>query len=766
MAIRPAKTRILIATSAVLAAMLLLAGWQVIQWLQQPGLSVGNAKPSTLYPWLLLIAVTGFFIVAGLLWALLLKTRACHRAESGLQELTRHRDGHLFDITELKSSEQVLRGAIQRLEAAQKLAHFGDWTFDLATGNVNWSPEVYTLLGRDMALGPPGFAEMVDMPLEGPQPMAAAFELAQTMGEPQYFELSTRRLDDTVVMLDVIVQPVSDASGNVTGLRGTMHDVTARKALEQRMSAGKDAAEAASHAKSSFLATMSHEIRTPLNGMLGLLELISLTPASPEVRTALNDVRDSGQSLQRIIDDILDFSKVEAGKLEIRPEASSLVDVVESVHRIYSGSASSVGLEFQLHVDPAISPTLMLDALRIRQILSNFVSNAIKFTPHGRIELRVVLVEREGDIERLRFEVQDTGIGIASDEQESLFEPFEQAQGTASRFGGTGLGLSISRRLAELMDGRVSMSSAVGTGTTMSLEISAAIADPDLAPRRIPDEQRAREALTGMISRSVSAADTDALILVVDDHPTNRMVMRSQINALGYAAEDVESGAAALEQWRSNRFSLVLTDLNMPGMSGFDLSRQIRAAEATRTGPRTPIIACSANAIAGVREDCMNAGMDDYIAKPTRLTELAEKIARWLPTSSAQPHTGTFEQPSPVIDAGERPVAVPEAVVPVAHTIRGDASPPISERALELFRKVNDADTSQLLEAFERGDMAAITHTAHRIKGACGFIGATGLASICGMIEQAGREEDGPGVNWLMDLFHLELEQLNARLDT
>ncbi|MEO6154826.1 MAG: response regulator [Thermomonas sp.] len=223
------------------------------------------------------------------------------------------------------------------------------------------------------------------------------------------------------------------------------------------------------------------------------------------------------------------------------------------------------------------------------------------------------------------------------------------------------------------------------------------------------------------------------LILVVDDHPTNRMVMRSQINALGYASEDVESGSVAIERWQTGNFSLVLTDLNMPIMSGYDLSRRIREIEAGSSGTRIPIIACSANVIPGVVEECVAAGMDDYIAKPISLQVMREKLAKWLP--------------------------VP---VPTADRKEGIS---IGQRALAHFREVNDVDVMHLLDAVEHGDMGAVAHMAHRIKGACGFIGATGLASVCGMIEQAGREERSVALAGLIDALRIEQEQLYATLD-
>lgn len=692
-------------------------------------------------------------------------------------------NGHLFDITEIRLTEQALRDATQRLEYAQSVAHLGDWACDFATGEVTCSPQMYELLGRKRALGPPSLAEVVELPLEGPQPMADAFEQAQATGETQSFEASTLRPDGSVVTLEVIVLPVFDATGNVTGMRGTMQDISARKAMEERLTLAKEAADATNQAKSAFLATMSHEIRTPLNGMLGLLELISLTPIDREIRNALEAARDSGHALQRITDDILDFSKVEAGKLEIFPEPSRLQDLVDSLQRTYAGSAKSLGLALNMHVDPDIRPVLMLDALRLRQILSNLISNAIKFTPKGSVELRVRSDGSDSQLECLRFEVIDTGIGISSEDQTLLFQDFEQAHSIANRFGGTGLGLSISRRLAELMGGHVSMSSKPGVGTTMTLHMVALVSNTALAPQVSELRPMDNNGLSHQAFNTNPAAlppetfsegqapaygvgvlnDSKALILVVDDHPTNRMVLRQQMNALGYRAEDVGSGAEALEKLRTDRFSLVLSDLNMPGMSGYDLTRQVREIEAAKEGHRIPIIACSANAIAGVMQECMIAGMDDYIPKPINLRMLSEKLSQWLPVHLQSSQVSTSSQHEPVEFAIEGSDPGHEPGVP---TIRPGNERAITQRARAHFREVNDADVMQLMEAIQMSDMEAITHMAHRIKGACGFINATGLASVSGMIEQAGRAKDAAGIAWLIDVFNLELEQLNATLDS
>jgi PAS domain S-box-containing protein len=578
----------------------------------------------------------------------------------------------------------------------------------------------------------------------GPE-MTAMWE---KLGRGQSHTRTSRRIvrGGGLLWLQANYNPILAPEGKPYKIVAFGTDVTDQVMMKDALAEAKEAAEAANRAKSSFLATMSHEIRTPMNGVLGMLELLTLTRLDAEQRSTLDVVRDSGRTLQRIIDDILDFSKIDAGKLDLRPVPSSISSAVDTARDIFSGNASSKGLILTSRVDPTISPALLFDPIRLRQILCNFVSNAIKFTAKGQIEISAQLLGQHEGKDRIRISVTDTGVGISADDQGRLFQPFVQgAAETKMRPAGTGLGLTICRRLAQLMDGSVGMVSALGVGTTMSVELSLRVCDPnEMQPDEIADPGEFLKT-TAMRRRAPSPARAEiegTLALVVDDHPTNRTLLLRQINLLGYAAESAVNGSEAFEKWKSGRFGVVITDCNMPAMSGYELAQSIREFESARGTKRTPVIACTANAFDGEAEACFAAGMDAYLSKPVRLNDLGAKLDQWLPLASA---------------------VTPLDPAALAELTGGHQT---EEREILVgFRRAHDEDAAAIIRAIDQRDIPQVTIASHRIKGACRVIGANALADASEQIERACRAADWTLIHASVPAFRHELERLNLFLE-
>lgn len=412
--------------------------------------------------------------------------------------------------------------------------------------------------------------------------------------------------DGTDRWLRVCFEKQLDANGEWVGSIFLLQDVDKRKRQEIALLKAQREAEAATEAKSSFLANMSHEIRTPMNGVLGVLHLLKRRATTTETQKLVDEALACGSMLQQLLDDVVDFSKIEAGRLELASEPVDPRQMLESIANLLRPQAEDKGLS--LHVEIGDLPNwVACDAVRLRQSLFNLIGNAIKFTVWGSVTVRAQRCEAS---ERLRFEIEDTGIGISQAAQDSLFERFRQADvSTTRRFGGSGLGLAITRKLAQMMGGDVGVRSAVGEGSTFWLEIRAPITEPPSA---------------------IEAMSVDALdglrILVVDDNRTNRMILNKMLTGLGAHVHLAEDGERAVEAAQESPFDLIFMDIQMPGIDGIEATRRIRAA----SGPEasTPIVALTANVMLHQRREYLAAGMDGVVAKPISPSALLAEIAR------------------------------------------------------------------------------------------------------------------------------------------
>jgi PAS domain S-box-containing protein len=412
-------------------------------------------------------------------------------------------------------------------------------------------------------------------------------------------------------------------------------DIRERAAIMADLVQARRDAEQASRAKSEFVTTMSHELRTPMNGVIGMIGILEHSPLSAEQLKMLGVARESAASLMEIVENILDFSKIEAGRVDIERRPLEVASVVAKARALLGGLAAAQGVELATRIDAAVPTAMWGDRLRLSQVLINLLGNAIKFSSKHSVQARVdvsatVAVGAAG-ARTLELAVADNGVGMDAAALGRLFEPFSQADATTTRrFGGTGLGLAISRRLVELMGGRIDVVSVPRVGSTFTVHLPLEVApaapvDTEPAPLAAPPT-------ASPAGRRPAATLRPQKILVAEDNKFNQQVIVAQLNLLGYRSEIADDGRAALARWREGSFALLLTDLQMPEMDGFELTASVRREEVGRR--RLPILALTANALKGEAERCTAGGMDGYLTKPMQLAQLQAAIEHWLGAGS------------------------------------------------------------------------------------------------------------------------------------
>lgn len=541
----------------------------------------------------------------------------------------------------------------------------------------------------------------------------------------------------------------ADGSGD---LYGYVSDVTDQKALQADLLRAREEAESADRAKSAFLAMVSHELRTPLVAVTGTLEVLALDELDDRQRELTDVALRSASTLLAVIGDVLDFSKIESGHLDLDPRPVVVGRVVEELAAQYRHTASAKGVRLRARVDDALAPVHHVDADRLRQVLGNLVSNAIKYTPGGEVDLRVTVdaglraagdgggaggpgttdggraddpraavASGRGDIQTVTFEIADTGIGVAPEDQERLFAPFAQVR---SRTDGTGLGLVIARQLTEAMGGTLTMTSAVGEGTTMRVALPLPVSEEDeqhLLSSSRPGGTTARRRLP---SRAEAAADR-SLVLLIEDHPVNRAVLRRQLETIGFVTDVAADAGEALERLRAERYGLVLSDVQLPDRDGYALVREWRTEERAIPGrERVPIVALTASAVHGEEERCRAAGMDDLVTKPAPMAVLAGTLRRWLP------HVAWAES---VISGPSGGSGFDLDVL--REVTEGDVE--LEERLLRTYADSMREDLAAADRALEDADRDGLRRVAHQVVGASRTVGARRVADAALRLQRA-----------------------------
>jgi two-component system sensor histidine kinase/response regulator len=648
----------------------------------------------------------------------------------------------VFDVvTERKLAEAQLSKLSQAVEQSPESIIVTD-----LDGNIEFANDAFLktsgyareeVLGRNPRLLSSG---------KTPRETYAALWHALTRGDPWKGEFHNRRKDGSEYVEFAIISPIRQPDGRISHYVAVQEDITEKKRngaeldkyrnhleelVKQRtaeLARAKLAAEAANVAKSAFLANMSHEIRTPMNAILGLGYLLKRSGMTAEQGDRLDKIAMAGEHLLSVINDILDFSKIEAGKVELEEADFPLSAILDHVRSLIAESAREKGLAVE--VDYGDVPTwLRGDVTRLRQALLNLAGNAAKFTERGSISLRVKLLEDRGETLLVRFEVQDTGIGIAPDTFKRLFNAFDQADtSTTRKYGGTGLGLAITQRLARLMGGEADVESEVGVGSrfwfTARLQRGRTLAS-SVRPRA-----------KGNVETMISELHFGARVLLAEDDPINQEVAMALLNEVGLSVELAADGRQAVAKAASADYDLILMDMQMPEMDGLDATRAIRNLPGWAT---KPILAMTANAFDEDRKRCLKAGMNDFVAKPVEPARLFATLAAWLP----QRQSGTPASGMPAQGPAQDSAALRTRLAAIDDlnldwglaAVRGNLER--YRQLLDQFAAGHRDDMMRIAEQVAAGNASGAIRIAHTLKGSAGTLGLSRLQVEAEILEKA-----------------------------
>ena len=575
-----------------------------------------------------------------------------------------------------------------------------------------------------------------------------------TFGAIRNVEFQAHRRDGGALELSITGYIYRDAAVGILYYEGVIHDVTARRRMAE-LQIAKEAAELAAKTKGEFLANMSHEIRTPMTAILGFTTLALRHEAPPKVLDYLRKINAAGQSLLTVINDILDFSKMDAGKLELEAIPFDLHEVLGRVRDLFTEQARAKGIALLVSAPVDIPAAVVGDPNRVTQILVNLINNAIKFTAQGEVALVTTVRQRSSHGVEIAFEVRDTGIGMTQAQIDRLFQAFSQADTSTTRqYGGTGLGLTISKNLAELMGGTITVTSTPGAGTTFWLTAPFAVAaapapSRSIGPAALPVDETAKSGRNR--------------VLLVEDNGINQQVATELLVSAGYLVDVANNGVEAVQMAEARPYHAILMDIQMPEMDGYEATQRLREGNQQ---PNVPIIAMTAHAIAGYREQCLARGMDDYVVKPINPDDLYRVLAHWCQNGRG--------------NGGSAPVQPPATAAPIDGVAAFAALAPLMDvdalwkqvaersgllmRLLEKFVQNSVSNDEALRSALAADDQITVKRVVHTTKGIAGTLAAADLRTAAEALEAAFATPGDAGHDVLLDRYFTEGERLRAHI--
>jgi PAS domain S-box-containing protein len=660
----------------------------------------------------------------------------------------------LTDISKHKQLVEVLNRC-ERYQLAEKGSMDAIWDWDILNNQIHYSDRWYQMLGYwvggtqssfaiwEQALHPEDKDEILKQlrqHLENHTPYIVEYRLRVHNGQYRWLHASG--------------QAVWNEQGQAIRMTGTVRDITERKQAEMTLVEARELAETANRLKSEFLANMSHEIRTPMNAIMGMTQLAQHTELSSTQRNYLNKIDVSAHTLLSIIDNILDFSRIEAGKLELELLTFSLHKLLQYLTDIVEIEAKQKNIELIFAVAAETPPLLVGDSLRLSQILINLLHNALKFSHKGKILLSIMPEDLHPTTVKLRFSVQDSGIGMSPEQIQELFKPFSQVDNSITRkYGGSGLGLAISKQLVELMGGRIWLESEIDSGSTFYFTAMLGISTQDLPVQMLCDTADTAVDLTGR------------RILLVEDNEINREVALAMLADLGVEVEIAENGLQGVQLATAKAFDWVLMDIQMPEMDGLTATRLIRADKRLQN---LPIIAMTAHALNGDREKSLAAGMNDFLSKPIEQKKLVITLSRWIDRNTAppQPQPKPRQQPQRVEND-----LLPQSLPPfdIAATLqRMNGNSPLLHKLILMFYHDYLHTSAEFTQLIGAGNYEAAERLAHTLKSTAMLLGIEELPALAATIERAIQNREQAKIKLLLKVLEQVLTpalQAAASLD-